>query len=41
MIFDDLLGLPHVDWAQIESRVKKPAATPRKKQRRKPSRRHP
>jgi beta-lactamase class C len=41
MIFDDLLGLPHVDWAQIESSVKKPAATPRKKQRRKPSRRHP
>jgi len=25
MVFDDLLGLPHVDWAQIESDAKKPA----------------
>lgn len=38
MVFDDLLGLPHVDWAQIESEPKKPAATPRK--RRAPRPRH-
>lgn len=33
MVFDDLLGLPHVDWAQIESSAKKPPETPRRKQR--------
>ena len=32
MVFDGLLGLPHVDWAQIESEPKKPAS-PRSKQR--------
>jgi len=31
MVFDGLLGMPHMDWAQIESDAKKPAA-PRKKQ---------
>jgi beta-lactamase class C len=25
MVFDELLGMPHVDWAQIESDAKKPA----------------
>lgn len=41
MVFDDLLGLPHVDWANIESNARSPAATPRKKQRRhRSSRRH-
>ncbi|HEV7122491.1 MAG TPA: serine hydrolase domain-containing protein [Rhodanobacter sp.] len=39
MVFDDLLGLPHVDWAQIESSAKKQPATPRKKQPAKPARR--
>ena len=39
MVFDDLLGLPHVDWAQIETSAKKPSATPRKKQRKAPSKR--
>jgi beta-lactamase class C len=27
MVFDDLLGLDHVDWAGIESPVKPPTAT--------------
>ena len=40
MVFDDLLGLPHVDWAQIESSAKKPPATPRRKQRKAGSKRH-
>jgi beta-lactamase class C len=30
MVFDDLLGLPHVDWADIEGKVM-PAATRSKK----------
>ena len=38
MVFDDLLGLPHVDWAQIESPPKK--ATPRRKVRKATHRRH-
>jgi beta-lactamase class C len=39
MVFDDLLGLPHVDWAQIESPPKK--ATPRRKVHKpRPARRH-
>ncbi len=38
MVFDDLLGLPHVDWAQIESDPKKPAASPT--HRKTPSKRH-
>jgi beta-lactamase class C len=40
MVFDDLLGLPHVDWARIESDAKK-AAAPRRKQRKTRSKRHP
>ncbi|MEO6927265.1 MAG: serine hydrolase domain-containing protein [Rhodanobacter sp.] len=39
MVFDDLLGLPHVDWAQIESEPKKPAS-PRGKQRKVRAKRH-
>ncbi|MDQ6646252.1 MAG: beta-lactamase family protein [Pseudomonadota bacterium] len=27
MVFDDLLGLPHVDWADIEGSTRKPART--------------
>jgi beta-lactamase class C len=39
MVFDDLLDLPHVDWAQIESAPKKPVS--RKKVRKaRPARRH-
>ncbi|TAL91858.1 MAG: class A beta-lactamase-related serine hydrolase [Rhodanobacter sp.] len=38
MVFDDLLGLPHVDWAQIESDAKKPALL-RAKHRKTPSKR--
>jgi beta-lactamase class C len=35
MVFDDLLNLPHVDWAEIEGNAKAPAAAqPRKKLRR-------
>ncbi len=32
MVFDDLLNLPHVDWAEIEgnARVRAPAATPKR-----------
>lgn len=40
MVFDDLLGLPHVDWAQIESDAKKPAAM-RKTRRKVAPKRHP
>ncbi len=40
MVFDDLLGLPHVDWAQIESDAKKPAAPQRKHRKARPKRRH-
>jgi beta-lactamase class C len=40
MVFDDLLGLPHVDWAQIESDTRKPAA-PRRKHRKTRPKRHP
>ena len=40
MVFDDLLGLPHVDWAQIESDPKPPAAT-RKTRRKLAPKRHP
>ena len=41
MVFDDLLNLPHVDWAQIEGNAKAPAATrQRKKLRRRRSTRH-
>jgi beta-lactamase class C len=36
MVFDDLLGLPHVDWADIEGSVKKPVRAVRHKR----SRRH-
>lgn len=39
MVFDDLLGLPHVDWAQIEGDAKKPAA-PRRKHRTSPPEAH-
>ncbi|MEO6800750.1 MAG: serine hydrolase domain-containing protein [Rhodanobacter sp.] len=39
MVFDDLLGLPHVDWAQIESDAKKSTA-PQGKQRKSRSKRH-
>lgn len=31
MVFDDLLNLPHVDWAEIEGNGKAPAATPQRK----------
>ncbi|MFC5582565.1 serine hydrolase domain-containing protein [Rhodanobacter terrae] len=31
MVFDDLLNLPHVDWAQIEGNPKAPAAAPKRK----------
>ncbi len=34
MVFDDLLNLPHVDWAEIEGNAK-PAATPQRKKPRK------
>jgi len=37
MVFDDLLDLPHVDWAEIEGNAKPAAATP---QRKKPRKRH-
>ena len=40
MVFDDLLGLPQVDWAQIESSTKKQPATPRRKPRKASSKRH-
>ncbi|MEO7051149.1 MAG: serine hydrolase domain-containing protein [Rhodanobacter sp.] len=39
MMFDDLLGLPHVDWAQIESTPNKSPATPRKNKRKAPAKR--
>ncbi len=35
MVFDDLLGLPHVDWAGIESDVKAPVVAPKRKTRQK------
>jgi len=31
MVFDDLLNLPHVDWAEIEGNAKAPAAAPQRK----------
>jgi hypothetical protein len=31
MVFDDLLDLPHVDWAGIESTTKPARATPKPK----------
>jgi beta-lactamase class C len=34
MVFDSLLDLPHVDWADIEGSVKKPAEEPKRKRRR-------
>ena len=40
MVFDDLLGLPHVDWAHIEGAAK-PAAKPRVKSRPRVHRRTP
>ena len=40
MVFDDLLGLPHVDWAQIESEPKKPASPRAKHRKARPNRRH-
>ncbi len=42
MVLDDLLGLPHADWAGIEgsARAPAPAATPRKRHRRHRSTRH-
>ncbi|MEO8999545.1 MAG: serine hydrolase domain-containing protein [Rhodanobacter sp.] len=35
MVFDDLLNLPHVDWAEIEGDIKAPATTPNRKKPRK------
>jgi beta-lactamase class C len=35
MVFDDLLNLPHVDWAEIEGNAKPAAATPQRKKPRK------
>ena len=40
MVLDSLLGLPHVDWANIEGSVTKPAPTLKKKTR-KPRPKHP
>jgi beta-lactamase class C len=42
MVFDDLLNLPHEDWAEIEGAAKPPAATPKRKKIRKhhPKRHH-
>ena len=40
MVFDDLLGLPHVDWANIEGAAR-PAAKPRAKSRPRVHRRTP
>jgi len=40
MVFDDLLGLPHVDWAHIEGPAK-PAAKSRAKSRPRVHRRTP
>ena len=40
MVLDDLLGLPHVDWAGIEGNARAPAETPRKRHRRHRSTRH-
>jgi beta-lactamase class C len=40
MVFDDLLGLPHVDWANIEGTAKA-AAKPRVKSRPRVHRRTP
>lgn len=41
MVFDELLGLPHVDWADIEGNAKPPAAKPKHKpQRHRRSSRH-
>ncbi len=40
MVFDELLGVPHVDWAQIESEAKKPAVAHPKRRKTPPKRRH-
>ncbi|MHB1058768.1 MAG: serine hydrolase domain-containing protein [Rhodanobacter sp.] len=40
MVFDELLGLPHVDWADIEGNAKPPAAKPKHRPRRHRSPRH-
>ena len=40
MVFDELLGLPHVDWAQIESEPKKPASPRGKHRKARPKQRH-
>ena len=39
MVFDDLLGLPHVDWADLESDAPTPRATPSKQKRKAPTNR--
>ena len=40
MVFDDLLNLPHVDWAEIEGNIKTPATTPQRKKPRKHRAKH-
>ena len=40
MVFDSLLGLPHVDWADIEGSAPQPVAKPKAKGKLKRSRRH-
>jgi len=40
MVFDGLLGLPHVDWAGIEGSTAPAAATPHKKSKPRTTREH-
>ena len=37
MVFDDLLGLPHVDWADLESDAPAPRAAPTKQKKKAPA----